>query len=198
MPSSQWALVVGMLGVTYAAVPLYRMFCQATGFGGTVIEGQAVEEKLRRRVLSRDEQLERACAAREITVSFNADVDDSLPWRFKPTQRSVKVHPGQSTLAFYTAHNNSDKAVTGISTYNVVPQEVGGYFNKIQCFCFEVGQQSGGSWCCRRPCWLHRQPALHVWAVSCLALVQPWHLRALRHAPAPGGAGAEATARGDN
>lgn len=132
-----WALVVGMVGISYAAVPLYRMFCQATGFGGTVIEGAAVEEKLRRRAESRDEAMEAACAAREVTVSFNADVDDSLPWRFKPTQRSVKVHPGQSTLAFYTAHNNSDKAITGISTYNVAPQQVGAYFNKIQCFCFE-------------------------------------------------------------
>ena len=61
-----------------------------------------------------------------------------MPWRFVPTQRSVRLHPGQSTLAFYTAENRCDRAVTGVSTYNVAPQQAGQYFNKIQCFCFEV------------------------------------------------------------
>ncbi|KAL4458481.1 hypothetical protein ABPG75_013346 [Micractinium tetrahymenae] len=131
------ATAVGMIGVTYAAVPLYRMFCQATGYGGTVQEGKAVEDKIRRREENPDEEVERAAAAREVTVYFNSDVADGMPWRFKPTQRSVKLHPGQSTLAFYTAHNRSDKAITGVSTYNVAPQQAGQYFNKIQCFCFE-------------------------------------------------------------
>lgn len=90
-----------MVGLTYAAVPLYRMFCQATGFGGTVREGRVVEEKLRARRASRDEQAEAACARREITVTFNADVSDGMPWRFSPTQRSVKasVPTGQGSPA---------------------------------------------------------------------------------------------------
>ncbi|EFN54189.1 hypothetical protein CHLNCDRAFT_31751 [Chlorella variabilis] len=126
-----------MVGATYAAVPLYRMFCQATGYGGTVIEGKAVEDKIRRREQSPDAAVEAAAAARQVTVYFNSDVADGMPWRFVPTQRSVRLHPGQSTLAFYTAENRCDRAVTGVSTYNVAPQQAGQYFNKIQCFCFE-------------------------------------------------------------
>lgn len=87
----QVALVVGMVGLTYASVPLYRMFCQATGFGGTVKEGRSVEDKLRKREEEQDEQMEAAAAARELTVVFNADVADGMQWRFVPTQRSVKV-----------------------------------------------------------------------------------------------------------
>lgn len=132
-----FALVVGMVGLTYASVPLYRMFCQATGFGGTVKEGKSVEDKLRRREMEHNEALEAAAAKRELTVTFNADVSDGLPWKFWPTQRSVKIHPGQSTLAFYTAQNNSSEPITGVSTYNVAPQQAGQYFNKVQCFCFE-------------------------------------------------------------
>ncbi|GAB4822064.1 hypothetical protein N2152v2_009110 [Parachlorella kessleri] len=131
------ALAIAMVGATYGAVPLYRLFCQATGYGGTVQEGATVEAKLKARQEARDEELEAACAARELTVFFNADVNDNLPWKFTPTQRSVKIHPGQSTLAFYTAQNMSNKAITGVSTYNVTPQSAGSYFNKIQCFCFE-------------------------------------------------------------
>ena len=137
-------VVVGMVGLTYAAVPLYRMFCQATGFGGTVKEGKSVEEKLRRREEEHDDTLEQAAAACQLTITFNADVSDGLPWRFQPTQRSVKVHPGQRTLAFYTAHNTSDHAITGVSTYNVAPQQAGAYFNKVQCFCFEEQRLRAG------------------------------------------------------
>ena len=158
------AFTVAMIGVTYASVPLYRMFCQATGYGGTVQQGStgawlithtdsclacreveqsshlwlpAVEDKLKQRELEHNAELEAAAAARDLTVFFNADVSDSLPWKFTPTQRSVNIKPGESTLAFYTAQNLSDKAITGVSTYNVTPQQAGVYFNKIQCFCFE-------------------------------------------------------------
>lgn len=131
------AFTVAMIGVTYASVPLYRMFCQATGYGGTVQQGSTVEEKLKQRELVHNAELEAAAAARDLTVFFNADVSDSLPWKFTPTQRSVNIKPGESTLAFYTAQNNSDKSITGVSTYNVTPQQAGVYFNKIQCFCFE-------------------------------------------------------------
>lgn len=103
-----------------------------------------MEEKLRKREQDRNEELEAAAAARTITVTFNADVSDGLPWRFTPTQRSVVIHPGQSTLAFYTAHNRSEKAITGVSTYNVTPQQAGQYFNKVQCFCFEEQRLRAG------------------------------------------------------
>ncbi|GMH36641.1 hypothetical protein BSKO_04514 [Bryopsis sp. KO-2023] len=131
------AVVVGMVGLTYASVPLYRMFCQATGYGGTVREGASVEEKLKARAENPDAEMEAAAAARELTVAFASNVVDGMPWTFLPTQTSIKVRPGQSALAFYRATNKSDKSVTGVSTYNVIPFAAGPYFNKIQCFCFE-------------------------------------------------------------
>lgn len=97
----------------------------------------AVEDKLKAREETYNADLEAAAAARDVTVHFNADVSDSLQWKFYPTQRSVQIKPGESTLAFYTAQNNSDRSITGVSTYNVTPQQAGVYFNKIQCFCFE-------------------------------------------------------------
>ncbi|KAH7423851.1 hypothetical protein KP509_12G077100 [Ceratopteris richardii] len=124
------AVVVAMVGCSYAAVPLYRKFCQATGYGGTVRRRETVEEKIARH--SKND-----IATRQITVQFNADIADGLPWRFTPTQREVRVKPGQSTLAFFTAENLSSKPITGVSTYNVTPMKAGAYFNKIQCFCFE-------------------------------------------------------------
>lgn len=97
--------------------------------------------------------IEKEAAKREITVWFEGNVVDGMEWSFEPIQRSIKVrqsssndfwkdcrlqvHPGQSALAFYKATNHSDKAITGISTYNVTPNQTGNYFNKIQCFCFE-------------------------------------------------------------
>ena len=90
------------------------MFCQATGYGGTVAEGSRVEDKLKYRQENPDEALEIAAANRPLTIFFNADVSDGMNWQFVPTQRSVKLKPGESTLAFYTAHNLSDKAITGI------------------------------------------------------------------------------------
>ncbi|CAI5988798.1 unnamed protein product [Closterium sp. NIES-65] len=163
------AAALAMLGAAYASVPLYRLFCQATGFGGTTQRKEVrggggmgervgtgtVEEKV-----ARQNAHNTAAPARELVIHFNADVAEGLPWRFIPTQREVRVRPGQSTLAFYTAHNKSDKPITGVSTYNVSPMKVsvrhswcaalgvppivsghvlkaGIYFNKIQCFCFE-------------------------------------------------------------
>ncbi|GBF92833.1 hypothetical protein Rsub_05452 [Raphidocelis subcapitata] len=131
------AVVLGMIGLSYASVPLYQMFCQATGYGGALGQAKGVEEKLRRRAESPDAELEAKAAARELRVWFSSDVADDLPWRFTPTQDFVKVRPGESTLVFFTAENRSDKAITGVSTYNVVPEKAALYFNKIQCFCFE-------------------------------------------------------------
>lgn len=118
------------LGVTYAAVPLYKVFCQAYNYGGTlsinhdnskVSSMVPVKEKL-------------------IKVRFNADIGATMQWNFKPQQTCIKVLPGETALAFYTAKNPLDIPVTGISTYNVVPYEAAQYFNKIQCFCFEEQQ----------------------------------------------------------
>lgn len=84
-------VVVGMVGFTYASVPLYRLFCQSTGYGGTVRVGESVEEKLRKRAEQPNLEIEAAAAARTITVSFASNVVDGMPWTFEPTQRFVKV-----------------------------------------------------------------------------------------------------------
>ncbi|GAV61591.1 CtaG_Cox11 domain-containing protein [Cephalotus follicularis] len=125
------ALVFAMVGSSYAAVPLYQRFCQATGYGGTVQRRESVEEKISRHAK------DGTVTTREIVVQFNADVADGMPWKFVPTQREVRVKPGESALAFYTAENRSGTPVTGVSTYNVTPMKAAVYFNKIQCFCFE-------------------------------------------------------------
>ncbi|KAG2425521.1 hypothetical protein HYH02_015006 [Chlamydomonas schloesseri] len=131
------AAAVFMVGVSYASVPLYKLFCAATGYGGTVRAGESVEEKLQRRRDAPDAKVEEAASKRELRVWFNADVADDMPWDFRPTQEYVRVRPGQSTLVFFTARNKSDKPVTGYSLYNVTPDKAAFYFNKIQCFCFE-------------------------------------------------------------
>lgn len=128
------AVVATMVGASYAAVPLYRRFCQATGYGGTVQRRESVEEKISRHAR------EGTKTSREIVVQFNADVADGMPWKFTPTQREVRVKPGESALAFYTAENHSSGPITGVSTYNVTPMKAAVYFNKIQCFCFEEQQ----------------------------------------------------------
>jgi cytochrome c oxidase assembly protein subunit 11 len=116
------ALVAGMLMLSFAAVPLYRIFCQITGFGGTT--QSAVE-------------LPKTISDQTITLTFNADTDPNLPWRFEPQQRSQTVRIGENTLAAYRAENLSDQPITGMATYNVTPHEIGKYFHKIACFCFE-------------------------------------------------------------
>ncbi|XP_060619978.1 cytochrome c oxidase assembly protein COX11, mitochondrial [Anolis sagrei] len=119
--------VVGMAGLSYAAVPLYRLYCQATGLGGSAVAGHGSDQI---------ETME-PVKDRIIKVTFNADVHASLQWNFRPQQTEVYVVPGETALAFYKAKNPTDKPIIGISTYNVVPFEAGQYFNKIQCFCFE-------------------------------------------------------------
>ncbi|XP_004684449.1 PREDICTED: cytochrome c oxidase assembly protein COX11, mitochondrial [Condylura cristata] len=121
------AAAVGMVGASYAAVPLYRLYCQTTGLGGSVAAGHA-SDQIENMVPVKD---------RIIKVTFNADVHASLQWNFRPQQTEIYVVPGETALAFYKAKNPTDKPVIGISTYNVVPFEAGQYFNKIQCFCFE-------------------------------------------------------------
>ncbi|KAM9596274.1 cytochrome c oxidase assembly protein COX11, mitochondrial isoform 2-T2 [Trichechus inunguis] len=116
------AAAVGMLGASYAAVPLYRLYCQTTGLGGSAVAGHT-SDQIESMVPIKD---------RIIKVTFNADVHASLQWNFRPQQTEVYVVPGETALAFYKAKNPTDKPVIGISTYNVVPFEAGQYFNKIQ------------------------------------------------------------------
>ncbi|KAG7440020.1 uncharacterized protein BT62DRAFT_911507 [Guyanagaster necrorhizus] len=121
------AVIVVALGVTYASVPLYRMFCAATGFAGTPnVSGRFGPERL---VPVEDSP--------RIKVHFNADRSEQLPWTFKPLQTVVNVLPGESSLAFYVAKNNSVEDIIGIATYNVTPDRVAPYFSKVECFCFE-------------------------------------------------------------
>lgn len=122
------ATIVGALGFTYAAVPLYRAFCSATGYSGTPITDAA---------RFTPDRLVPVTDSRRIKVTFNADVSDALPWSFKPQQRQVRVVPGETALAFYTAVNKSDRDIIGIATYNVTPDKAAQYFNKVQCFCFD-------------------------------------------------------------
>lgn len=110
-----------MVGASFAAVPLYRVFCQVTGYGGTPRTADAAP----------GETLER-----RMTVRFNADVDPALPWEFAPERRRVRIRVGEQALAFYRARNLSAEPVTGTATFNVTPLKAGRYFSKIECFCF--------------------------------------------------------------
>jgi cytochrome c oxidase assembly protein subunit 11 len=115
------AVVGGMLGLAYAAVPLYEAFCKATGFGGTPLVAQ---------------EGERPVIGRAVTVRFDSNVDPNLAWRFEPVQREVKVKLGEEKLVFFRATNVSQRPIVGTATYNVTPERTAGWFNKIQCFCF--------------------------------------------------------------
>ncbi|GHB21977.1 cytochrome c oxidase assembly protein CtaG [Pseudovibrio japonicus] len=121
----------GMVGLSFAAVPLYELFCQVTGYGGTT---------------QRAEEASDTILDREIIVSFDANVAPGLDWDFKPKQKKVRVKLGQMTEIMYEAQSLAKQVSTGTSTFNVAPFEVGGYFNKIDCFCFtEQPLESGES-----------------------------------------------------
>jgi cytochrome c oxidase assembly protein subunit 11 len=129
------AVIAGMAGLTAASVPLYRLFCQVTGYGGTTQRAEALPE-----IGPEGPQ------GPPITITFNADVAPDLPWVFRPVQRSVVVRPGEERLAFYEAVNRGDEPVVGTATFNVTPFSAGAFFDKLQCFCFteqvlEPGQQ---------------------------------------------------------
>ena len=119
-----WAMVAivgGMLGLAYAAVPLYQAFCKATGFAGTPLVAQ---------------EGERPVIARTVEVRFDSNIDSNLPWRFEPVERAVKIHLGEEKLVFFRATNLSQRPIVGTATYNVTPERTAGWFNKLQCFCF--------------------------------------------------------------
>jgi cytochrome c oxidase assembly protein subunit 11 len=116
------SVVAGMVGMSFAAVPLYRVFCAATGYGGTPKIGPSASPGV---------------IARPIEVRFNADIHPGLPWRFAPVERSARLHLGEERLAFYTATNEGERPVTGVATYNVTPDKAAKYFHKTACFCFD-------------------------------------------------------------
>lgn len=117
------ALVLGMVGLSFASVPLYRLFCQVTGYAGTprVAPGLVTAAP---------------AGAPEITIHFNADLAAGLPWRFRPGQDALRVPLGGLALAFFRAENLSDAAITGTATFNVTPAKAAPYVAKVECFCF--------------------------------------------------------------
>ena len=114
-------LVAAMVGLAFASVPLYRLFCQVTGFGGTPLRAEEVTIQ---------------ATGKLVNVRFDANTNSALPWEFKPERNVEQVAVGARDMAFYTARNLSDKPVTGTATFNVTPTQAGQYFTKIQCFCF--------------------------------------------------------------
>jgi cytochrome c oxidase assembly protein subunit 11 len=110
----------GMVGAAYASVPLYRAFCQLTGFDGTVRKAEAAPDKV---------------LDRKLTIRFDANVRD-LPWTFTPNQVSQELKIGDTGLAFYKVTNNGKTPLTGRASYNVIPESAGLYFQKLECFCF--------------------------------------------------------------
>jgi cytochrome c oxidase assembly protein subunit 11 len=111
---------LAMLAVAFAAVPLYRIFCQATGFDGTTQRAA----------------LAPGAIAGQIGIRFDANIDPSLPWKFEPEQETVRIHPGARTTIYYDATNYTARVTTGQAIFNVTPGQAGKYFNKIECFCF--------------------------------------------------------------
>ena len=115
------AFAACMLGLSYAAVPLYYMFCNATGYGGTPLRAEAAPG---------------AISDRLMTVRFDTNIDPALPWAFAPEERAVTVRIGENTLAYFHAQNLSDHTIVGRAAFNVAPDVAARYFDKIQCFCF--------------------------------------------------------------
>ena len=126
-----------MLGLGFASVPLYRLFCETTGFGGTTMratESQAADAQARG--ISANVSEGESAGAISYSIRFDANTQRDMPWTFEPLQVTDRVSIGQRDMAIYVARNNSDQPVTGTATFNVEPEAAGKYFNKIQCFCF--------------------------------------------------------------
>ena len=118
------AVAAGMLGLGFAAVPLYRVFCQKTGYGGTpkiIDEAKAATMK---------------DTGKQISIRFDSNVAPGMPWEFRPEQVTQQIQIGERTMAFFIAKNDSDQPLTGQASYNIAPEQAASYFNKVQCFCF--------------------------------------------------------------
>jgi cytochrome c oxidase assembly protein subunit 11 len=123
------ALVAGMVGMSFAAVPLYQMFCRATGYAGTTqVASQGSETR----------------GERALTVRFDTNIASDLPWTLTPENPSVTVTTGETKTVFFRVHNRSDKATAGVAGYNVSPDQSGAYFTKISCFCFNEQRLAPG------------------------------------------------------
>jgi cytochrome c oxidase assembly protein subunit 11 len=118
------SLALAMLGLGYASVPLYRIFCQVTGYGGTTKRADSAQA-----ATIKD-------SGRTISIRFDANVARDMPWEFKPLQTTDTVSIGARDMALFWAKNDSDKTITGTASFNVEPEQAARYFNKIQCFCF--------------------------------------------------------------
>lgn len=125
------AVVVGMAGLSFAAVPIYNMFCRVTGYGGTTQVDQT-------------NNAPRALLERQLTIRFNGDVNPGLPWDFAPDRNSIELRVGADALVFFHAENRSSASTTGTATFNVTPAKAGQYFVKMDCFCFTQQTLAGG------------------------------------------------------
>lgn len=116
-----FVFTLAMVGLSFAAVPLYRLFCQATGYDGTPRRAQAASTRT---------------VDREIIVRFDASVSSALGWTFQPAQREIRLKLGENALAFYKAQNITATPLSGTASFNVTPEIAASYFNKVECFCF--------------------------------------------------------------
>ena len=123
-------LVAAMTGLAFAAVPLYRMFCQATGYGGVPQRAERAPDQI---------------LDQTIRIRFDANVDPALPWTFVPVKRLIDIKIGETTLAYFKATNNSNVPLSGTAVFNVVPELAGRYFTKIECFCFKQQTLAAGT-----------------------------------------------------
>ena len=148
------SVIIGTLAVAYGSVPLYKMvgpgtqsyarlltlssqICQQTGWSGQPVKAHdSGEDPVRRLIPVTD--------SRRLRITFSGSVSDILPWKFTPQQREVRVLPGETALAFFTATNKSESDIIGVATYSVSPPQVAPYFSKIQCFCFEEQRLNAG------------------------------------------------------
>ena len=121
-------LAATMVGVSFAAVPLYEIFCDVTGFGGTPLRAASAP----------------GAVAGEVGVRFDSNIDPRLPWRFEPAQRTIRIQPGARTQVHYRAANLTARPTTGQAMFNVTPAKAGQYFSKIECFCFVEQTLKGG------------------------------------------------------
>ena len=119
----QLACVILTMGtLAWASVPLYDLFCRVTGWGGATDVADVAPGAI----------------TEEVTVRFDASNAASMPWEFRPVEKSQRIHIGEEGLAFYEAHNPTDRVIAGTASFNVAPYSAGAYFSKIQCFCFEL------------------------------------------------------------
>jgi len=123
-------VIAGMVGLTAASVPLYRLFCAATGYEGTTQRASAAPADISKAL---------------ITVRFNTEIANDLNWEFRPLVQEVQVHPGEQTQVFFRAVNRSSEGVTAQATFNVTPAKSGIYFDKLQCFCFNAQYLAPGT-----------------------------------------------------